>query len=141
MCLKVAQTSKAIQKGHISPTLLTDLADDFSEWSCIVCSPCNVIAPAVNCSFTSISASKSVANISQCLSFSLVGVQICVDPKNPLIVGAILTVDSFVAMFMPAYLILEAARVGNLKDDEVMEVPASSKTSTAPSRDAVPLTA
>ncbi|CAL8466470.1 g6006 [Coccomyxa elongata] len=67
--------------------------------------------------------------------------QIGVDPKNPLIVGAILTVDSFVAMFMPAYLILEAARVGNLKDDEVMEVPASSKTSTEPSHDAVPVTA
>ncbi|BDA51145.1 hypothetical protein COCOBI_18-0200 [Coccomyxa sp. Obi] len=64
--------------------------------------------------------------------------QIGVNPKNPLIVGAILTVDSFVAMFMPAYLILEAARVGNLKDDEEMEMPASSKTHN---RDPVPLTA
>ncbi|CAL8466471.1 g6007 [Coccomyxa elongata] len=67
--------------------------------------------------------------------------QIGVNAKNPLIVGAILTVDSFVAMFMPAYLILEAARVGNLKDDEQIEMPASSKNSTEPIRDAVPLTA
>ena len=43
--------------------------------------------------------------------------QIGVNAKNPIIVGPVLTVDTFVATFMPAYLILEAGRVGHLGDD------------------------
>jgi hypothetical protein len=44
--------------------------------------------------------------------------QIGVNPANPLIVGPVLAVDSLAATFMPAYLILEAARVGKLQIDE-----------------------
>lgn len=40
------------------------------------------------------------------------------NPKNPLIVGPVLTVDSLAASFMPAYLILEAARVGRFSAEE-----------------------
>ena len=43
--------------------------------------------------------------------------QIGINAKNPIIVGPVLTVDTFVATFMPAYLILEAGRVGHLGDN------------------------
>ena len=67
--------------------------------------------------------------------------QIGVNPMNPLIVGSILVVDTFAANFMPAYLILEAARVGHLRGFTDEEKAAASTTSNTPHHDAVPMTA
>jgi hypothetical protein len=49
--------------------------------------------------------------------------QIGVNAKNPLVVGSILSVDTFMGMFMPAYLILEAGKVGtfSMRDREETE--------------------
>ena len=50
--------------------------------------------------------------------------QIGVNAKNPLIVGPVLAVDTLAATFMPAYLILDAAQVGQLAVDPVADAAA-----------------
>jgi hypothetical protein len=68
-------------------------------------------------------------------------VQIGVNPMNPLIVGSILVVDTFAASFMPAYLILEAARVGHFQDFPEDDKAADSTMTNLPHHDAAPMTA
>lgn len=67
--------------------------------------------------------------------------QIGVNPTNPLIVGSILVVDTFAASFMPAYLILEAARVGHFQEYPEDDKAADSTMTNLPHHDAAPLTA
>lgn len=55
--------------------------------------------------------------------------QIGVNTKNPLVVGPVLAVDTLAATFMPAYLILDAAQVGQLALDPVADAAARVKGS------------